>query len=354
MNRTLLISFLLSIASLSMAQDDMYFMPRKKTAEEKAAEARAKAEKEAYIKAHTIAGRYYCGSTRDVDEYNRRSSFKSSVEYVGNDSVPSDVITFTPGDGTYPAVTEMNDSLFAERYGYLADDTKKDSYDSYADDDFCLSRRMNRFYGYTGPYWGPWHTYYGWYDPFYYDRYHGWYDPWFDPWYDPFYRPYHYAGWYGPGWYGGYYSGYWSRPYDHVVVIGGGGGHFSNPTQRYVNHGRGLAGTTNHASQRASRAGSTMASSGSRSVARGVSSRDRSNNQVAQTQQRVAANLSRYNNARSYENNPSQNYNKSSYGSSSSRSSYSGGSSSGGGSFSSGGGGGGRAGGGGGRAGGRR
>ena len=85
---------LMTFSSVS-AQDDLYFAPRKKmTKEQREAQRRARLER--------TSGTYYCGSDRNVDEYNRRGAFSSHYEVVGTDSTGNDVITFIPGDGTYP------------------------------------------------------------------------------------------------------------------------------------------------------------------------------------------------------------------------------------------------------------
>lgn len=167
-------------ALLAMAQDDMYFVPKKKKA------AAVQPEQKPV----------YGGSCRDVDEYNRRGKFRSSYEGVDADSLASDVFDFEQGG--------YGDTLsFAENT------------DTYAgDDDYRYCRRMSRFDDF---YWyDPWyHGWYGsyWYGNSYWGWRYGWYDPWFGPWYDPwfygYYRPWHY-GWYYPHyWYGSYYRPYY-------------------------------------------------------------------------------------------------------------------------------------------------
>ena len=165
----------------TMAQDDdMYFVPTK--------ENQAKEAKSYGMPSAT----YYSGSSRSVDEYNRRAY--SSVSPI--DSAGNDIIDFSPVRGVYP------DSTYQEET-----------------QDYAITRRMTRFDDYTPSqaYWdgyrdgrwaSPWYysSWYGWYDydpwywdsPWYYRGYYGWYSPW----HYGYYRPWHY-GYYRPYWYGG-------------------------------------------------------------------------------------------------------------------------------------------------------
>lgn len=166
----------------TMAQDDLYFNPGKEKAEEKAEENRPA---------------YYCGSNRDVDEYNRRGHFRSYYQKIGTDSLGNDIITFQPGDGVYPDSSYVDTAYVYPGSADFADD-----------DDYRYTRRMSRWDGYYDPwfydYYGP--GYYGWYDPWYSPwryGYYGWYDPWY----------YGYYGWGWPYW-GGWYGWYdWGYPY---------------------------------------------------------------------------------------------------------------------------------------------
>ena len=200
MNMKKLMMSLLLLGALpitTMAQDDdMYFVPSK---ESKA--------KDAY-QYGLPSGTYYSGSSRSVDDYNRRMIGAPS------DSVGNDIIDFSAVRGVYP------DSIIQTEQG----------------DDYQLTRRMSRFDDYTPSqaYWdgyrdgrwsSPWYynSWYSWYDydpwywnnPYYYGwsspYYYGWYSPWYygwnSPWYYGYYRPWHY-GWGYPYYYGGpIYSG---------------------------------------------------------------------------------------------------------------------------------------------------
>ena len=209
MKRLLLISMITGLLPLSMVaqDDDLYFVPKKKSAEK------------VTDNYGMPSGVYYSGSDRSIDEYNRRTM--SHVEMIGNDSTLNDTISFSAEKGVYP-----NDSI--------------------SDEDFKLTKKMSRFDDYrisdnaafwagyeAGRYDWAWHspwyyTRYGWYDPWYYGRW-GWRDPWYYgySWYSPWYYT-----WHSPYYYG-YYSWHYPRYY-----YGGGGG-------RYYAH-NGVSGTQNH------------------------------------------------------------------------------------------------------------
>lgn len=220
MKKSVMLLILGCLASLgATAQDDLYFVPSKDT---KAVE-RAPA---------TIVERpvYYRGSSRSVDDYNRRGAFASRYQTIGKDSLGNDIIRFEAGNGRYPDSVYVDTTFSAGAYQYGA-----------GEDDYIYSRRMNRFDDY---YWN---------DPWLFRGYYPWYDSWYAPWYYgygygyPFYgyygwgypygywgRPYGYwGGYYGWGW-GGYYG--WGYPYWGYPYYGGG---------YYVSR-NGYSGTRNH------------------------------------------------------------------------------------------------------------
>ena len=88
MKKLLLISLLIGVLPLSMAaqDDDLYFVPKKKTAVES-------------VNDHYGLPRetYYSGSNRSVDDYNRRMS-----TYEPLDSASSDINDFSGELGVYP------------------------------------------------------------------------------------------------------------------------------------------------------------------------------------------------------------------------------------------------------------
>ena len=199
----LLLAFAGPISLQAWAQsDDMYFMPSKSKAKDVAQEAPA----------------YYVGSSRNVDEYNRRGRFCSHYQPIGGDSLSADVFEFQKGAGVYPDSSYVDTSFAYENNSY------------WDDEDFRYTRRMSRWDGFYNPwfygYWGP--RYYGFYDPLYdpwcYGGYGGWYGCWYGGWYDPWY--YGYAGYYGWGWpyYRGWYGWGWNYPYwggVHIHYAGG-------------------------------------------------------------------------------------------------------------------------------------
>ena len=189
--RLLLISALFGVLPQTVAaqDDDLYFVPKKQAKQESGADA-------AYQRKD--APTYYCGSNRNVDEYNRRGKLKSYYQKIGTDSLGNDIIEFHDGEEVWNA--DDTDSAVNIYPG-------SESY--FDDNDFAYSRRMSLFddfycwyspyYSYwSRPYWRSW---YGWYDPWYAGWYgNGWYSPWY---YNNFYGwgyPYYgWAGWYTPG-----------------------------------------------------------------------------------------------------------------------------------------------------------
>lgn len=260
MKKLIVIAMLTLVLPLNVAaQDDLYFVPTK---------ANVKKTSENYGMPKDT---YYCGSSRDVDEYNRR--LRSSVQPIDGDSAANDVISFDAVRGEYP------DSLAA----LTEDDYKYTRKMSRWDDDY----RNAYWYGYTD---GRFDRWYGWstfYDPWYYGS---WYGGWYDPWYAGWHSYYGWGGWYG--WYDPWYYG-WGGYYPHHTVIIGGGGHFGE-RDRFIAH-------------RFDRTNNNFDRANSRTVGRNIANRDRSNNivnnssRLANMRQRLgnSNNNQRYNNVRS-------------------------------------------------------
>ena len=172
--------------AMQAQDDDLYFTPKKsadKTSTQQSASQRSETP-------------YYSGSSRDVDEYNRRP-MHSYYETIGTDSLGNDIIEFHSG-------AEDSTKVF-----------KAPDYDD--ESDYAYSRRMSRFDdfywydpwfdGYYGFYGYSPYRFYRWYPGWYgYSSWYSWYDPFWYDWYYP-YGPY-YNGWYS-GWYGGWYGGPW-------------------------------------------------------------------------------------------------------------------------------------------------
>ena len=161
------------------------------------------------VREDTFSPDDYCGSTRSVDEYNRRGAYSRSYQHSASDSTKvgagSDIVVLDSmkgGSATY------RDSLQrAERHHETQD------YDCYD--------RLRRFDGYRNytvvVVEDPWY-----YRPWYYNSWYSWYDydPWYWSWYDPWWYGGWYSGWYGywgPSWrvgWGGWYAGRgWYSPY---------------------------------------------------------------------------------------------------------------------------------------------
>ena len=211
MKKLIMFLFLSMALPLSMLaqDDDMYFVPTK--------ENKAKEAENYGMPSRT----YYVGSSRSVDDYNRRSM----IGVNPTDSVGNDIIDFSAVRGVYPdsTYTEMED-----------------------DGDYQLTRRMSRFDDYTPSqaYWegyrdGRWASPWSWsYSSLYWNDYWYWNDPWY--WNSSWYWRYpYYSGYYGYyPWYTGYYGyyGYGYRPwyYGGGIYISTGGGHRTNG--RPTNH----------------------------------------------------------------------------------------------------------------------
>lgn len=219
MKKLLLLSVLLGAMPLTMmAQDDLYFTPKKQEAQTIGSS--VVTDGQAVI---------HSGSQRSVDDYNRRGAYSSYFQKIGTDSLGNDIIEF------HTSASDLTDTLSI----YPGTDVNYDS-----DDDYTYSRRLTRFDDY---YWDPLYYHRFGYRPYWAYRW-GWYDPWYDiydPWYYGWYDPwlYGYHGYYGYGYYGwGYgYPYRWYDPwyYDYYSYF---------PVYSGVSSSRYIAGTTNHGS----------------------------------------------------------------------------------------------------------
>lgn len=188
----------LLLPSIGQAQDDLYFVPSKKSVD--------KSEAEFGMPRNT----YYSGSRRSVDEYNRHR-MRSHVETI--DSAGNRVTTYTGGDiidfdgamGVYPDSAAI-DTAFSVN----------------PEDDYSCTRRMSRFDDYAwqdgyrdGYYAGRSSSWY-WNDPWYWDYPYYGYSSWY--WGSPYYYSWYWNDpWYWGGWYGHHHH-YWGGP----TYIGGG------------------------------------------------------------------------------------------------------------------------------------
>lgn len=213
----LIISLLMPMAVC--AQDDMYFVPKKRTETEKNAPRKTRREnKDVYVVGNT----YYSGIDKTDDEYNRRTKKKANKIYscddeamYSPDSIASDVITFSTEETAERQQSKQRDTVYV--FVTDKDDYRYCQYLSRFDDFYWY----NRFYG---PGWvSPWHRYWYVYDPWFSPWYDPWYDPWFSPWYDPWYYPYYAGRFYHYGMWG-YPWGYaWGSPWECGWMYGYGG-----------------------------------------------------------------------------------------------------------------------------------
>lgn len=241
---------LLMLPLAALAQDDLYFVPSKAQlkAEKQEKETRQQEKEARQLEREANTPTYYRGIDKTDDEYNRRkkpaSGIHSSADGTtySSDSIASDIIEFSVGDGTYSQNLVKTDTIYKYIFVNDEDDYQYSRYLSRWDDYWWWHRGYGPWgYGYPiswyagwyDPYWDPWYG--SWYGPRWY---YSWYDPWYGPWYDPYWGYYGHYGYYDPF----YHYTYWSGPY---YPTGGGGGHHSN----YLANRTGGAptGTANHA-----------------------------------------------------------------------------------------------------------
>lgn len=234
MKKFLLIA-LAFVPLLSMAQDDTYFVPKKKAAKTTASVGTYSTQ--TAVKPAELA--VYNNNSRSDDDYNRR--FNYNAGNTGSDD-------WQTGGGSEVADTLAQDTLRGAGYSREMDD---------AEDDYYYSRRLLRFHSprlvaYRSPYY--WDLVYGygcydyidyWYgDPFYWN--YGWGYGWsWGPW----------SCWYGPiwGWHSPYAYDYWgwgwhSHCYGYTYWGGGYIPRHSNPrTQGIARYDRNSFGNRSSA-----------------------------------------------------------------------------------------------------------
>jgi len=235
MKKIFLISVLMGAMPLSMLaqDDDLYFVPKKKSSVD-------------VVDRHGMPKEtYYVGSSRSVDEYNRRGS---SYEVIDNDST-SDIIDFNGERGIYP------DSI--DDYELTRRMTRFDEYELSDNAAFWAGYLKGRYdWGWHSPWYFRNYVYYNgwWYDPWYYDTWGGWYSPyyyssvygWYDPWRFSYYgwsRPWYYRHWGYPyyyGWGSGGSGRYYARN-GNTGTINRNGSTYSRISGRY----NGLSGSRN-------------------------------------------------------------------------------------------------------------
>lgn len=211
---------MMSLPLLSMAQDDLYFVPKKKTEKKvttgtpaKVVVEKEKAPTTVYAApGATVVVKDVQGNVRDVDEYNRR---------------------YTSRDNTFEY---ENDTLYIEEKPYSERGEWVNGFEG-SQDDYEYAMRIIRFRNpyfaipvssplywdvvYTLPSW-EWNVFddglYAYVFPTYSNRL--WWDwrwnyPWGSSWSYSWYSPW-WDSWYGPGYWGaGYWGGYWGHHHHH-------------------------------------------------------------------------------------------------------------------------------------------
>ena len=244
MKKLVLASLMMTCLSFqAMAQDDLYFVPKKKVETKTATGTAAKVviEKDkapttVYAAPNsTVVVKDVQGNVRDVDEYNRR---------------------YTSRDNTF---SMENDTLYIEEKPYNERGEWVNGFEG-TQDDYEYAMRIIRFRNpryaipvssplywdvvYSLPSW-EWNVFddglYAYAFPTYSNRL--WWDwrwnyPWgsswaWSGWYSPWYGNYWYGGWHG-GW-GGYWGGYWGHPHHphHGPLYAGVGGYWGGGHGRF-------------------------------------------------------------------------------------------------------------------------
>ncbi|WP_315352376.1 hypothetical protein [Phocaeicola abscessus] len=245
MKKIVLVSLMLmSLPMLVKAQDvndDLYFIPTKKTETKK----EVKQTDRPTVVVESNRTNVYSGNgktvvvvndkkgyTRDVDEYNRRYTSRDNNFTLQDDTLYIDekpvgergewVNGFKGSQSDYeyamrlvrfrnprfavsissPLYWDMIYMLPSWEWNVYVDDFYAYAFPTYSNR-LWWDWRFNYPYGYGWGWNSPWY-YSSWYSPWYYDS---WYSPWYyGGWYGwggYWTRPWYYAGWYGPGYWGG-------------------------------------------------------------------------------------------------------------------------------------------------------
>lgn len=261
----LFFTLLIGVCAQNFAQDDMYFVPKKKS---KSKTTQVTTQNKSTTESYTNPNaEYYTGKLRDVDEYNRRKGYYT--EPLDGDTLRKNDLAVDE-NGNYILGSAQNNGKKKSIRSYEYDD-------NYYVDDYDYTIRLSRFHGVVTPYVAL-------YDPFYYDPFY--YTSWY---YDPWYRG-TYWGWYG-GWHSPWYYDPWYNGY-----YGWGGHHHWHPhpahggsvTYRGYNGGRGSGptGASTRGGSYATRGGSTSRMAGNSLQNRTTTSRGYSIDRSTGTQSR--------------------------------------------------------------------
>ncbi len=205
----LIVAVCLPVLTLAQsADDDMYYVPKKKTETKDKSLAPVKTPvDEAEEDVVDADADYHTGQLRDVDEYNRRGSQQVRTRLVG--------------DTLYVVSDDGEETIYADVDGSKAEGKSQEPEYYYYDDDYDDFHYAVRLRRYHGVYL---------YDPFYADFAYGWYNPWYYSWYDPWCYSWH-GHWHSP-WYGGWYGGFTWGGHHH----GHGSFGYAGRTYRSISH----------------------------------------------------------------------------------------------------------------------
>lgn len=215
----------LPIVSFAQVDDDMYFVPKKKSKTEStnSRPITTGESRSSNIYQEVVPQAENSGAYRDVDEYNRRGSGRSITIITETD-------TFQV-DESQLVLNENGQYVLSQGYSGLNEDTGRSKISpseepAYLDnEDYAYSARLARFHGYGYPYYSYYDPWY--YDPWYYDPwyygYHGWYGGWhgYYSWYDPWHYGWYDPWYYGYGWGGGWYPYVGHHPHGGLIAGGG-------------------------------------------------------------------------------------------------------------------------------------
>lgn len=229
---------------MAQSNDDLYFVPKKKTEAKK--EAAAPVERTVAVPKQssnttvyaapgsTVVVKDAAGKMRDVDEYNRRYTSRDNTFSYRNDTL---YIEEKPvgerGEWVNGFEGSQDDYEYAMRIvrfrspayaipvsSPLYWDVVYGAFPSWDWNVYDDGLYAYVFPTYSNPLWWDWRWNWSIAGPRW-----GWGWSWYSPWYySSWYSPYWYGGYWG-GWYGGWYAGYWGGwHHHHYPYYGWGGG----------------------------------------------------------------------------------------------------------------------------------
>lgn len=271
-----LLSFYLFATHAFAQDDDIYFVPKKKSNE---SEVKSVIRTSNYSVAHDAEEEDWSEgrvADRDVDEYNRRGGYSESSQ--ANETVGY-VDEETMATGTY---TQRIVRFHSPMGTYVSSPYYSDYIDIWLDPwyDFHFT------YGWG---WYGWNNWYCW-SPFHHSH---WWNPWYDPFYPPYWHPNYHPG-YHPGHHPGYHPGH--QPNAFAGKVGPNGG--------YVSYGK---SGNNKGKQSVTRYGNT--------TKRNNNSRPSRNFGNSSSSDRKSNNYNNSSNRRENSGSPSRNYGNSNSGS---------------------------------------